>query len=106
MIRRPPRSTLFPYTTLFRSLGSSLMSCSVTENYGALLQRAHRQTYLIGLPNYSEGGTYSQGLFTQLPRKPLLRLYEKSGKVANRCSTRRRKRLKGASLDEIGRAHV
>src|SRR5690349_23759000 len=24
MIRRPPRSTLFPYTTLFRSLGSAL----------------------------------------------------------------------------------
>src|SRR5256885_12367186 len=23
MIRRPPRSTLFPYTTLFRSLGDS-----------------------------------------------------------------------------------
>src|SRR5258707_9735701 len=23
MIRRPPRSTLFPYTTLFRSIGSS-----------------------------------------------------------------------------------
>jgi hypothetical protein len=27
------------------------MSCSVTENYGALLQRAHRQNYLIGVPN-------------------------------------------------------
>src|SRR5256885_9468240 len=25
MIRRPPRSTLFPYTTLFRSLGSSIL---------------------------------------------------------------------------------
>src|SRR3712207_8101773 len=24
MIRRPPRSTLFPYTTLFRSVGSAL----------------------------------------------------------------------------------
>src|SRR3712207_7328949 len=24
MIRRPPRSTLFPYTTLFRSVGSDL----------------------------------------------------------------------------------
>src|SRR2546427_7925883 len=24
MIRRPPRSTLFPYTTLFRSVGDSL----------------------------------------------------------------------------------
>src|SRR2546427_2175932 len=31
MIRRPPRSTLFPYTTLFRSLpisGSASQSCS------------------------------------------------------------------------------
>src|SRR3712207_8730629 len=26
MIRRPPRSTLFPYTTLFRSLGRSVMA--------------------------------------------------------------------------------
>src|SRR3712207_8313946 len=26
MIRRPPRSTLFPYTTLFRSAGSDLVS--------------------------------------------------------------------------------
>src|SRR3712207_8635882 len=26
MIRRPPRSTLFPYTTLFRSLGRTLGS--------------------------------------------------------------------------------
>src|SRR3989454_9904333 len=25
MIRRPPRSTLFPYTTLFRSLGKTLL---------------------------------------------------------------------------------
>src|SRR2546425_3379335 len=27
MIRRPPRSTLFPYTTLFRSLSSDGRSC-------------------------------------------------------------------------------
>src|SRR5258708_21617759 len=27
MIRRPPRSTLFPYTTLFRSLASSRERC-------------------------------------------------------------------------------
>src|SRR5256885_4132477 len=26
MIRRPPRSTLFPYTTLFRSLGAAKLS--------------------------------------------------------------------------------
>src|SRR2546430_16650777 len=28
MIRRPPRSTLFPYTTLFRSLDSQSVSCT------------------------------------------------------------------------------
>src|SRR2546422_4133756 len=27
MIRRPPRSTLFPYTTLFRSLRGFVVSC-------------------------------------------------------------------------------
>src|SRR5258708_29900944 len=30
MIRRPPRSTLFPYTTLFRSASSASASFSVT----------------------------------------------------------------------------
>src|SRR5258708_12471351 len=28
MIRRPPRSTLFPYTTLFRSDGAGLAGCT------------------------------------------------------------------------------
>src|SRR5438094_4729152 len=31
MIRPPPRSTLFPYTTLFRSRGGSLRGGAVTE---------------------------------------------------------------------------
>src|SRR3989442_3903932 len=37
MIRRPPRSTLFPYTTLFRSLGLEqkglAAAAQVTESY-------------------------------------------------------------------------
>src|SRR3712207_9373747 len=33
MIRRPPRSTLFPYTTLFRSMGF----CNGIENYSRIL---------------------------------------------------------------------
>src|SRR5256885_9459188 len=28
MIRRPPRSTLFPYTTLFRSVAAQLRACN------------------------------------------------------------------------------
>src|SRR2546422_8045830 len=34
MIRRPPRSTLFPYTTLFRSSGSWTMGVRVTGAQG------------------------------------------------------------------------
>src|SRR2546421_1500546 len=33
MIRRPPRSTLFPYTTLFRSGGSGTVTVSGTLNW-------------------------------------------------------------------------
>src|SRR2546430_13724753 len=33
MIRRPPRSTLFPYTTLFRSPGGQAGLSSRIENY-------------------------------------------------------------------------
>src|SRR3712207_8624924 len=45
MIRRPPRSTLFPYTTLFRSgllhdLGAALLFRVVPEQYEAVLQFA------------------------------------------------------------------
>src|SRR3712207_7638690 len=42
MIRRPPRSTLFPYTTLFRSLGGSAI--------GTLVERRARFTMLLHLP--------------------------------------------------------
>src|SRR3989337_930573 len=34
MIRRPPRSTLFPYTTLFRSLGESELRLHVGGAFG------------------------------------------------------------------------
>src|SRR5256885_10803260 len=47
MIRRPPRSTLFPYTTLFRSAGAVefhhtitlRIAYLITENAGTLFQR-------------------------------------------------------------------
>src|SRR5258708_18635119 len=32
MIRRPPRSTLFPYTTLFRSVGASMTSYALDSS--------------------------------------------------------------------------
>src|SRR5258708_27734108 len=55
MIRRPPRSTLFPYTTLFRSLHEN--------QHGFLLVRAfdsgvdHRTCVYLGEPRRSEEHT-------------------------------------------------
>src|SRR5260370_25863177 len=43
MIRRPPRSTLFPYTTLFRSpTATSASTCSETVHRMRLLAHMHR----------------------------------------------------------------
>src|SRR5687767_15180785 len=40
MMRRPPRSTLFPYTTLFRSQGCRRRDCGVYRDVER--RRAHR----------------------------------------------------------------
>src|SRR3712207_6221811 len=37
MIRRPPRSTLFPYTTLFRSNGTAIMAALPTMRHDLAL---------------------------------------------------------------------
>src|SRR6266852_9818122 len=42
MIRRPPRSTLFPYTTLFRSYG---YQCVPNGTYTRMLQPSRRNLF-------------------------------------------------------------
>src|SRR2546430_7700915 len=47
MIRRPPRSTLFPYTTLFRS-GTLLLPIAATATFLILAKRTRiEEKYLI-----------------------------------------------------------
>src|SRR3712207_7952606 len=41
MIRRPPRSTLFPYTTLFRSLGGAVHRLEHQRGDAGLAERGH-----------------------------------------------------------------
>src|SRR2546430_16800015 len=50
MIRRPPRSTLFPYTTLFRSYPNPL---EATKN-AALIER-YKLTLLLATPTFLRG---------------------------------------------------
>src|SRR5256885_12659062 len=42
MIRRPPRSTLFPYTTLFRSQPKKCIGHALLVHHGLRSQQAHR----------------------------------------------------------------
>ena len=47
MIRRPPRSTLFPYTTLFRSADEALKE-QICQQYPEMWQRMQaRRQYII-----------------------------------------------------------
>src|SRR5258708_10854636 len=47
MIRRPPRSTLFPYTTLFRSQRTSLLRDRAVESD---ISRRRKRRYPRGCP--------------------------------------------------------
>src|SRR2546425_1831604 len=51
MIRRPPRSTLFPYTTLFRSLACVSSGC------GTGARDVRRRAYGIASPSASSSTT-------------------------------------------------
>src|SRR3712207_7821243 len=49
MIRRPPRSTLFPYTTLFRSreLGEQGVTILLVEQNAKLAMNSSHRTYVL-----------------------------------------------------------
>src|SRR2546427_9608710 len=47
MIRRPPRSTLFPYTTLFRSASSARHPSSSSRVTAIFLRRSHHSMRVL-----------------------------------------------------------
>src|SRR5256885_7313572 len=59
MIRRPPRSTLFPYTTLFRSLTSALRSAG--QLVEQILQARRRLVQLVQRPATGLGESVDLG---------------------------------------------
>src|SRR2546428_5140713 len=70
MIRRPPRSTLFPYTTLFRSRGGSFAS-------GIVGKDQNRSPRL----EYEQLGNISLSSGSLLQREPLLSEDRKSTRL-------------------------
>src|SRR2546422_7348746 len=75
MIRRPPRSTLFPYTTLFRSEYAEAAAV-----YQKLLQQEPRNALLL---NKIGIAYHQQSMLDQAKR-----YYERATKAEDRKSTR------------------
>src|SRR2546429_9236087 len=70
MIRRPPRSTLFPYTTLFRScFGSPAHASLLIPNTTARLRREDRKSTRLN----SSHGYISYAVFCLKKKKPIRR---------------------------------
>src|SRR5438034_7704222 len=73
MIRRPPRSTLFPYTTLFRSLLAA-WRLAATVNHNAIVQE------IIEGPDRSEEHTSELQSHSDLVCRLLLEKKKKNNK--------------------------
>src|SRR5256885_13511187 len=59
MIRRPPRSTLFPYTTLFRSLAGTDQMSSIESGRETLTEQAD---YFVPMTNRERWDHYAYSL--------------------------------------------
>src|SRR2546430_13206387 len=74
MIRRPPRSTLFPYTTLFRSLGARARTQQGQELLADELERAAR----AGALEEANGALDRNGLVHLVGEERALEVRERS----------------------------
>src|SRR2546427_6420431 len=63
MIRRPPRSTLFPYTTLFRSARERMMPRAIPQHACLAQPRARRDNRRVAFRTRSAGVQHHKILF-------------------------------------------
>src|SRR5882724_7279573 len=78
MIRRPPRSTLFPYTTLFRSLAADDAAAAIVRvadarMAGAIrlvsIERGHDPAKFVAMPFGGGGALHAGALIRQIGLK-------------------------------------
>src|SRR2546422_8280476 len=87
MIRRPPRSTLFPYTTLFRSHGLAVADLPDQDDIRRLAQRIlERRVPRVGVHPHFRSEEHTSELQSRLHLVCRL-LLEKKKKTINLCST-------------------
>src|SRR5260221_10404695 len=92
MIRRPPRSTLFPYTTLFRSRDAAARPAAAADGGGAL--RRHAPLSPVGGRGVSSAATHRDRKSTRLNSSHTVISYavfclKKKKKLSHDSSSRR-----------------
>src|SRR5258705_9569416 len=95
MIRRPPRSTLFPYTTLFRSVG---VDDRVVEQAARQIATRGAAPAFVAVGNRSEEHTSELQSLRHLVCRLLL---EKKKKTKTQHPTLIRKRTEACSNDSV-----
>src|SRR5689334_23522667 len=99
MIRRPPRSTLFPYTTLFRSHGD-LLAAPLADAVTADVHPAQRPVDLL-----DGGGGRGRQRQVALPDRKSTRLNSSHSSISYAvfCLKKKKKQNIRSKLDEICR---
>src|SRR2546425_5075967 len=87
MIRRPPRSTLFPFTTLFRSLGTSIEAVlRYLDRVDPAAAAAARQRYGCLTPSHRPRSEEHTSELQSLAYLVCRLLLEKKKKILNKLS--------------------
>src|SRR2546422_9983734 len=71
MIRRPPRSTLFPYTTLFRSLDATVYRATTKDQIVNDIRGSYGTGFILF--NLNGAATRSRGLELTIRGTPILK---------------------------------
>src|SRR3989442_3105941 len=88
MIRRPPRSTLFPYTTLFRS-SQPARAATMEEGKAPGLSWKRVEDTLSVAPPFPRGATGSGGNTSGRPTKGRLVYVPRAGFAVSRWASRK-----------------
>src|SRR2546422_11087374 len=99
MIRRPPRSTLFPYTTLFRSLTGRREHFHTLRQYGGLSGFCKREESIYDTFNAGHAGTGVSAAIGMAVARDLAEQHHKGVCVVGDGAM-----TSGMTLEEIGRA--
>src|SRR5688572_32533661 len=101
MIRRPPRSTLFPYTTLFRSRESSLLSAMTHPNLVRVIEARELGGQPCMVCEYLPGGTLRDRIRAEGDRKST-RLNSSHSQISYAvfCLKKKKKKNKQSNMNE------